>query len=733
LFALYKILVKNKSFLRNLCKNKNVFNVYLVLHFVQYYCTIYHDFIKKEILFMKNHDFMSHELKLPELTLRGVILGLFITIVFTASNVYLGLKVGLTFSSAIPAAIISMAILRMCKDSNILENNLVQTQASAAGTLSAVIFVIPGLLMIGYWQGFQFWQTLMICACGGCLGVLFTIPLRRAMVVNTDLPYPEGRAAAEILKVGSASVSEKKGVTGMKDIVSGGVIAALINLFSSGFGYLSAEMMNWIHLGKNVVTCLPLGFSPALLGAGYLIGLASGLAILFGLVVTWLGFVPYFMSISDIPAGVDIGEIATSIWSSKIRFMGAGTIGIAAIWTLITLLKPILDGIKMSIKAVSDNSVSNDNLHRMDTDMTPKSIGIVFVLIIIGLIGVFYSFLAGGNLSTGMTLLYIVVGIIVAVGMGFFVAAACGYMAGLIGTSSSPISGIGILGIIVSSLVVLALGNLAGLFSSEYGTLFATAFAIFITSVITSIAAISNDNLQDLKTGLLVGATPWKQQVALLIGCIAGAIAIAPVLNLLYEAYGFPGAMPRPDMDPNQVLSAPQATLMATIAKGIFNNSMDWSYILYGVIFGIIIIIIDVLLKKSTKNLSLPPLAVGMGIYLPPTLQMPLVVGAVLSYVVNRYLRKRAEVRSPQNVADDVDTCNRRGILFASGMIVGESLMGVLLAGVIVVSVTSGGSEAPLRMVGDSFGDTAQWLGLLVNILLIIEFARRVITAKLNK
>jgi putative OPT family oligopeptide transporter len=733
LFALYKILVKNKSFLRNLCKNKNVFNVYLVLHFVQYYCTIYHDFIKKEILFMKNHDFMSHELKLPELTLRGVILGLFITIVFTASNVYLGLKVGLTFSSAIPAAIISMAILRMCKDSNILENNLVQTQASAAGTLSAVIFVIPGLLMIGYWQGFQFWQTLMICACGGCLGVLFTIPLRRAMVVNTDLPYPEGRAAAEILKVGSASVSEKKGVTGMKDIVSGGVIAALINLFSSGFGYLSAEMMNWIHLGKNVVTCLPLGFSPALLGAGYLIGLASGLAILFGLVVTWLGFVPYFMSISDIPAGVDIGEVATSIWSSKIRFMGAGTIGIAAIWTLITLLRPILDGIKMSIKAVSDNSVSNDNLHRMDTDMTPKSIGIVFVLIIIGLIGVFYSFLAGGNLSTGMTLLYIVVGIIVAVGMGFFVAAACGYMAGLIGTSSSPISGIGILGIIVSSLVVLALGNLAGLFSSEYGTLFATAFAIFITSVITSIAAISNDNLQDLKTGLLVGATPWKQQVALLIGCIAGAIAIAPVLNLLYEAYGFPGAMPRPDMDPNQVLSAPQATLMATIAKGIFNNSMDWSYILYGVIFGIIIIIIDVLLKKSTKNLSLPPLAVGMGIYLPPTLQMPLVVGAVLSYVVNRYLRKRAEVRSPQNVADDVDTCNRRGILFASGMIVGESLMGVLLAGVIVVSVTSGGSEAPLRMVGDSFGDTAQWLGLLVNILLIIEFARRVITAKLNK
>lgn len=681
---------------------------------------------------MKNHDFMSHELKLPELTLRGVILGLFITIVFTASNVYLGLKVGLTFSSAIPAAIISMAVLRMCKNSNILENNLVQTQASAAGTLSAVIFVIPGLLMIGYWQGFQFWQTLLICACGGCLGVLFTIPLRRAMVVNTDLPYPEGRAAAEILKIGSASVDNKKGVAGMNDIIGGGIIAALINLFSSGFGYLAAEMTAWINIGKSAVTCIPLGFSPALLGAGYLIGLASGLAILFGLVATWLGFVPYFMSVADIPAGTSLTDAAMSIWSAKVRFMGAGTIGIAAIWTLITLLKPIIDGVKMSIKAVSDKNAESDNLHRMDTDMTPKSIAIVFLLIIIGLVAVFYSFLSGGNLSAGMTILYIVVGIIVAVGMGFFVAAACGYMAGLIGTSSSPISGIGILGIIVSSLVVLALGNYAGLFDTQYGTLFATAFAIFITSVITSIAAISNDNLQDLKTGLLVGATPWKQQVALLIGCIAGAIAIAPVLNLLYEAYGFPGALPRPGMDEAQALSAPQATLMATIAKGIFSHNMDWSYILYGVIFGIIIIIIDVLLKKSTKSLSLPPLAVGMGIYLPPTLQMPLVVGAVLAYVVNKYLRKRAEVRSPKNVEEDIEICNRRGILFASGMIVGESLMGVLLAGIIVISVTSGGSDTPLLLVGDDFANTAQWLGLIVNILVILEFARRVIKAKLN-
>ena len=682
----------------------------------------------------QQHDFMSHELKLPELTIRGMILGLLITVVFTASNVYLGLKVGLTFSSAIPAAIISMAVLRMCKDSNILENNLVQTQASAAGTLSAVIFVIPGLLMIGYWQGFHFWQTLMICACGGCLGVLFTIPLRRAMVVHTDLPYPEGRAAAEILKVGSSTGDGKKGITGMRDIVSGGITAALINLFSGGFGYLAAEMMAWFQVGKNAVTCLPLGFSPALLGAGYLIGIASGIAILFGLVVTWGGFVPYFMSIGDIPAGKELSDVAMGVWSSKVRFLGAGLIGIAAVWTLLTLMRPILDGIRMSIQAVSANKEANDNLHRMDTDMSPKSVGIVFAAVILGLVSVFYSFTSDGTLSTGMMWLYIVIGIVVAVGMGFFVAAACGYMAGLIGTSSSPISGIGILGIIVSSLVVLALGDYAGLFSSDYGTMFATAFAIFMTSVIVSIACISNDNLQDLKTGLIVGATPWKQQVALLIGCLAGAVAIAPVLNLLYEAYGFPGALPRAGMDEAQALSAPQATLMSTIAKGIFSSSMDWSFILYGVVFGIIVIIIDIVLKKSSGNkYSLPPLAVGIGIYLPPTLEIPLVVGAAISYFTHKYLVKRAERRSPDNIADDVDTCNRRGILFASGLIVGESLMGVILAGIIVISVTSGGSEAPLRMVDGSFGGTAEWLGLAVNILLILEFIRRVITAKFNR
>lgn len=676
-------------------------------------------------------DYFSHDLRLPELTIRGMILGVLITIIFTASNVYLGLKVGLTFSSSIPAAIISMAILSAFKDSNVLENNMVQTQASSAGTLSAVIFVLPGLLMLGYWQGFPFWQTFLLCAAGGCLGVLFTIPLRRAMVVNSDLTYPEGRAAAEILKVGSHQSAESASTNkGMKDIVAGGAVAGLVSLFTNGFRILADGMSTWIHVGKGV-TQIPMGFSMALLGAGYLIGIASGIAILVGMLIAWAGFVPYYTGIFPM-TGDSISQFAMDVWKSKVRFIGAGCIGVAAIWTLLTLTKPIIDGIKMSIQSMT-MSAEERNTHRMDTDMTAKSILGVFILVIIGLIACFYDFVYAVNISPSLMWTLVFVGVIVALLIGFFVAAACGYMAGLIGTSASPISGIGILGIIISSLVVYGIASANDLFATQAGVQFATAMALFMTSVVVCIAAISNDNLQDLKTGQLVGATPWKQQVALLIGSVVGSVAIAPVLNLLYQAYGFTGAMPRPDMDASVALSAPQATLMTTIAQGIFNSNMDWSYILVGVVVGIVAIVVNLILKGTTKTLSIPPLAIGMGIYLPPSLEMPLVIGAVIGYFVNVYLKKRAAQRAGELAAQDVEQCNRRGVLFASGLIVGESIIGVIIAVIIVISVTSGGSEAPLQLVGKDFANTSEWLGLIVFALVAIAMIRLVVANTFNR
>lgn len=667
------------------------------------------------------NEFMQHELRLPELTVRGILLGAILTIIFTASNVYLGLKVGLTFSSAIPAAVISMAVLKMAKDANILENNMVQTQASAAGTLSAIIFIIPGMLMIGYWQGFEFWQTLVVSACGGCLGVLFTIPLRRAMVVHSDLAYPEGVAAAEILKVGSRTRADGKSESGIKEILSGSVVAGIIAFLTNGLQVLGGSLSAWFHVGRGM-TQLPLGYSTALVGAGYLIGIASGLAMLVGILIAWAGFVPYFTMTEALPDGMTLQKFAGAVYQQKVRLIGAGAMGVAAIWTLMTLARPVIDGVKESIAGTRMDDTEK-GLHRMDIDMSMKSIALVFGVTVIGLLAIFYLFVSPESIPPSQKLIFTVVGVGVSVLMGFFVAAACAYMAGLVGTSASPISGIGILGIIVSSLVMYALCSSFGIFDLPGGEKFATATAIFTTSIILAIACISNDNMQDLKTGWLVGATPWRQQVALLIGCVVGALVIAPVLNLLYEAYGFPGAMPRPGMDPAQALSAPQAVLMTTIAQGIFSSKLAWEYIYIGIGLGVVLVLIDQLLKRTTKNLVLPPLAVGMGIYLPPVIQTPLVVGAILGYFLNRHLRKTAG-------AEAEAAGLRRGTLFASGLIVGESIVGVLLAGLIVLSVSNGGDENPLAMVGSDFADTAEMLGLAVFLGLLALFSKIVLSGK---
>lgn len=666
---------------------------------------------------LEDNEFMQHELRLPELTVRGMLLGAVLTIIFTASNVYLGLKVGLTFSSAIPAAVISMAVLKMAKDSNILENNMVQTQASAAGTLSAIIFIIPGMLMIGYWQGFEFWQTLLVSACGGCLGVLFTIPLRRAMVVHSDLAYPEGVAAAEILKVGSSSKQDQAG-SGVKEITSGGILAGLIAFCTNALQVLSSELSLWIPVGRGM-TQLPLGYSTALVGAGYLIGIAAGLSMLVGILIAWVGFVPYYTITSALPDGMTMQKFAGKLYQDRVRLIGAGAMGVAAIWTLITLARPVVDGVRESLAAMR-MPVEDKGKHRMDIDMSVKSIALVFSVTVLGLLGIFYAFVSPEGLPLTENLTFVIVGVGVAVLMGFFVAAACAYMAGLVGTSSSPISGIGILAIIVASLIMYGLCSSFGIFALPGGEKFATATAIFTTSIIMAIACISNDNMQDLKTGYLVGATPWRQQVALLLGCVVGAFVIAPVLNLLYEAYGFPGALPRPDMDPSQALAAPQAALMTTIAQGIFSSTLAWEYVYIGLGLGVVLVIVDQLLKRNTHSLCLPPLAVGMGIYLPPSVQTPLVVGAVLGYFLRKHMKAKLG-------AEQAKAGERRGTLFASGLIVGESIVGVLLAGVIVVSVSNGGSESPLAIVGKDFADTAEWLGLLVFVAFLGIFSKIVL------
>ncbi|ELN1925726.1 oligopeptide transporter, OPT family [Campylobacter jejuni] len=660
---------------------------------------------------------MYKKQNLPELTLRGLILGSILTIIFTASNVYLGLKVGLTFSSSIPAVVISMAVLSLFKTSNILENNMVQTQASAAGTLSSVIFVIPGLFMCGYWSEFPLWQTFMICLCGGGLGVLFTIPLRRTMVVESKLAYPEGRAAAEILKVANKDQSSKKGKQGIKEIALGSFIAAIFSLLSNGFK-LAASESNFAFIWNKMAFGFSMGYSLALLGAGYLVGLAGAIALFVGMFLAWGIFTPY-LSNFEFDSAKNAVDLASSVWSSKVRLIGTGAIAIAALWTLIELLKPVIEGIKEIVKNVKiTNQEKNE---RTNIDLSLKSIFILFVLMVVGLFITFYSFVEDANLSIYYQMLFSFVGTLVSVLIGFFVAAACGYMAGFVGSSSSPISGIGLIGVIISSIVFLVLG--VELFQDPMLSKFAVALAIFTTSVILATAAISNDNLQDLKTGHLVGATPWKQQVALLVGCVFGALAIVPVLNLLYQAYGFVGAMPREGMDASSALAAPQANLMSTIAQGIFHHNIEWGYMAFGVFVGILMIIIDKILK-GTQKMSLPPLAVGIGIYLPPAVNIPLVIGGILKYIVMQHLTKKYAKNSHKE--EKLASCEQRGTLFASGLIVGESIFGVIIAGITVFSVSMGGSENPLALNLANFHDS-ELFALIFFVGVVLYFIKRIV------
>jgi len=625
-----------------------------------------------------------------ELTIRGLILGALITTVFTAANVYLGLKVGLTFASSIPAAVISMAILSAVKDSSILENNIVQTVASAAGTLSAIIFVLPGLVIVGWWTGFPFWQSFLICVSGGILGVLFTIPLRRALVTTSDLPYPEGVAAAEVLKVGSGTRGETKDETG--EAREGLVAVILGSVASAGLAIITAtriaaaEFNGLIRLGGNASTGYNVAWSLALLGAGHLVGLSVGMAMLVGQIISWVIAVPVLTSMGTPAAGQSLAAYTTAVWRTQVRFIGAGTIAVAAIYTLGRLAKPVVGGL-VSTLAASKAKATGDEL---DRDLSPQWILILTAvcLVIAGYLA--FTFARSTILSpNAVTLTVIAVPIILIV--GFLIAGVCGYMAGLIGASNSPISGVGILSIVlVASTVTLAVTP------TEQTRAPLVAFALFVTAIIFACATISNDNLQDLKTGQLVGASPMRQQIALIVGVGAGAAVIPSVLNLLAKAYGFAGAANVGVVAPNP-LPAPQATLISALAQGVIGGKLDWKMIGIGAGVGVALIIVDATLG-AMKKLRIPPLAVGIGIYLPMSATFAVIVGAVISH----WYDKRARA------TPNPDRAERLGTLVASGLIVGESLWGVINAGLIVGL----NKDAPIGLVPEDF-PPARWLGVL--------------------
>ncbi len=635
-----------------------------------------------------------------EFSIRGLVIGIVITVVFTAANVFFGLKAGLTFATSIPAAVISMAILRTMKNSTMQENNIVQTVASAAGTLSSIIFVLPGLIIIGWWNGFPFWMSFGICATGGVLGVMYTIPLRRALVTDSELPYPEGVACAEVLKVGSgggeeAAGSVESGGAGLKAVIAGAIVSAVFYVVVQTRLFADA-VSSYFRVGdKGAATGFDFSLSFALFAVGHLVGLWVGVAMLVGALIGWGWAVPHFLLLH--PAAGPVADAAQGAWSHYVRFVGAGTIGVAAIWTLAKLVKPVIGGLAGAMAASRVRKAGQlATLPRTEHDMPIGMVGLITLLCLIPVAWLLGHFSNISGLGEHTTLL-VAGGVVFVVILSFLVSAVCGYMAGLIGSSNSPLSGVGILVVIIAALL-LVLG-VKSLVPAEQGKAL-VAFALFITSIVFAVASIANNNLQDLKTGQLVDATPSLQQWALVIGVLAGAVVIPPVLDLLNQAYGFLGA---PGVDPARALPAPQAGLISALAQGVITGNIDWSLITIGAAIGVGIIVLDEALARTGKSMRLPPLAVGLGIYLPTSTTLMVVVGAL----VGAWFDQRAE-RGPR-----AEATKQLGVLLASGLIVGESLLGVVVAALVAFSDKLGfaNRNAPLALVGEGFHGAAIWIG----------------------
>ncbi len=622
---------------------------------------------------------------LPEITFKAVILGIVLSAVLAAANAYLGLKVGLTVSASIPAAVLSMAILRMFRTSNILENNIVQTAASAGESLAAgVIFTFPALLLMGYWSHFEFFPLLALAGIGGVLGVLFTIPLRRALVIEAKLQFPEGVATGEVLKAGN------EGGGGAKVIAVAAIAGAAIKLGQTGLKLLAGSVHGAVTVGRSIfgIGC---DLAVSLLAVGYIVGLNIGILVFSGGLISWMFGIPIFMAVTPDEelrqiVGTEQGYSAAElIWSQRIRYLGVGAMATGGLWALVSLVGPIRDGVRSSLAAVRQaRTGSAEDIPRTERD-TPINLVFIGTLLLAAPMLVAFLFVTDRGalgVSTGLYGTTLAFGVVFALVAGFLFASVAGYMAGLVGSSNNPISGVTIATILtISVILLLLLGGEIDFQADDTKAKVAAAMAILVGGVVCCAAAIAGDNMQDLKAGQIVGATPAKQQFMQVVGVLSAAVVIAPVLQLLFEAYGLGGVYPRPGMDPSEVLQAPQASLMQAVSEGVLKRDLPWAIIGAGALVAVAIIVLDKVLEARKSSFRTPVLAVAVGIYLPIGLSTPIFIGGLIAHLAQRALRGQPN--------EAVAMAGRRGLLFASGLITGEALVGVALAVPFAITQTT--------------------------------------------
>ena len=575
-----------------------------------------------------------------ELTIRAVVLGIILSVVLSAANTYLGLFAGMTVSASIPAAIVSMSILRFFKNSSIYENNLVQTSASAGESLAAgVIFTFPALILIGYWTDFDYLEVTKIALIGGVLGALFTIPLRKTLIVEKKLKFPEGIATSKILK-------SAKNIELSKIIYNSSIVGASIKFLQQALNLWNSSM-NYFFKVNNSIFGFSFDLSPALLGVGYIIGLNIAILVFIGGVISWLIAIPIYTGLY--PSDGNIVDTAWTVWNTKIRFLGVGAMLIGGFWSIIKIIKPIFKGLLNTIRTNVDT----------EKDLPFKYVVLIFGFLIIPLFNIYNDIFIDNSVSTIITVLIIII--------AFIFSSIAAYMAGIVGSSNNPVSGLTIATILLSALFIRYMG-----FLSDVGMVSSILFG----SIICCSSAIAGDNMQDLKTGYLINATPWKQQIMQIIGTVASALTITFILNILHTAY----------VIGSDILPAPQANLMKVVVQGVFNENLPWDWIYAGMLIGLIIIILDLVQEKRGSNFRLPVLAVAVGIYLPIGLSSTIFMGGILSHLASK-----------RN--------NENGILYSSGLITGEAIMGILIALPIFLS-----------------GNTSWWLLQFITPINILGF-----------
>ncbi len=634
--------------------------------------------------------YISPETKLNELTFRSIILGALLSVILGAANAYFGLFSGLTVSASIPAAVISMAILKAFKNSNILENNMVQTAASAGESLAAgVIFTIPALVIMGYWEEFNYWETTLISISGGVLGVLFTIPLRKALIVKEKLMFPEGVATAEVLKTGET------GGKSVKFLVFGSLIGAFFKFGNEAMNLWHGIFEKATILNEKAYLYFSLNLSPALVAVGYIVGLNVATLVFMGGVVTWWFGIPIYVWMNGFDAVAaelvaagkfdSISQISPealggALWSFKMRYLGVGSMIVGGLWALINLRSALSTAFTEGVKAFKEGSskVSTTLRTEIDTPMSWVLLGVG--VMVVPVFFIYLTIIQDVAVTLVMSLMMVVA--------GFLFSAVAGYMAGLVGSSNNPISGVTIATILTTAIMLVLLMG-----TSDPGR--GAAGAILVGAVVCCAAAIAGDNMQDLKAGHILGATPKNQQVMQMIGVVAGALLIAPVLNLLLASKGIGS----PTIDHPDPLSAPQATLMMSVASGIFGGELPWNIILIGAAIGVVIIIADLYLKKINSNFRMPVLAVAVGLYLPFELDSSIFIGGVIAWLLQRSFKNN-------NISEVIrEKASNAGLLVASGLITGEALMGILIALLVTLGLDITISDIPLG---------GNWLGVVL-------------------